>query len=1350
MQLSNLFSIHTKFVYYSHPFIQFWEVGNFMKNNKKNKIVQKKKVIPKPIRTSIDEIEQSRTGGQIALSGFSYQFLYSCFLILSSLDDTTVIRFEGIEDIDHYKCEITSKTSIHIQLKFSIQKHDASFLKDILKNFLEVYLVNSSRKFKLIYDFDVAKGNLSKIFNNDLDEGSKSYWKKVIGDIKKENLLWDWEGFSFDDFIGKLNFEKQNKNALSEKIEQLLIKNYDISTGNHAIFANALKVCCLEKMERRETINKLELETIIQNVKDDINKGPQNPAHNWIKRVSFNSSDEKNDLSYFEGKKATPQDIAMKLPVRRISTEREIEESIRNNRVTVIKASSGQGKTTMAFQVAYNLCNEYSIYQLLWCNDIKEIRNIVQYFQARVKVGEKPLILIDNLDTQLQEWNQLAQYLQEEVAYNYKLLLTTREDDWYNYSGNLSNVKGLQVVKLFFNEEEAKDIFETLKKAGKLHQTIINWYGAWERVADKKLLIEYVYLLTHGEMLSDRIANQISKLNDAVTGRVKCEILRKICFADVCGIKISVKKLISSLVEKTGSDYGELLKSIENEFLIRVDSKEKYVEGLHPVRSQHIVDKLHEYIEINDTAIRVVQLTDSAYIPKLFSNLPEVIFDNKENFYSEIARILWNENNYEAYVSALKGSLAGSVMQYFNQNQATFDDANNHGGLFLLAIELNPFIKFQEFDYAFQMLDDLKKITPDNANIQYLCNLRDSATKARLSETDIFYLSKAIFKTFEGQTIINDIPSFAIVAYWLLKIDGSFNLASKICLDKVWVIKDTYSTEIMANIMYTCFCGNRETYMTFVKNNLTLIMDHLKRSTASLKLYLNEESNEIRVEYILLPSNIRKGNEESVSRIKSICKTLPIFDIYCADAIQPKLDILSGYEIPDDAHKTMPIRNVIIMFQQEFASIWNKTIMSNYECDSIFDWLNNWMSVRKNIIIFFESCTNAFYKLLEGKPMGNLATSIDDLREDINKFLIKEQRYPNQERPFEEKAIIPEGFSKITTNYFGSIQDFSKMLVKFMLRDNEQSRLALINLTSAQSSLKKMQKYFEDITHEQQLLIKEHEELCILEERSLQQLMITCQYFKEHTSSKYFNKYEINSWYRNNYNKLQLDVKNALSELSQEFLISFPEHYYRDDILKYYPIVTIDLDVMYSDDLIKFLYLCTPITKFNFDYLVIACSNKQKQIVHGIKVTMNFLKNLKVAFETRDEGLMKTISPPFPEKIGKQFLDCFSEQYTLRVHSASIYEGIDHILEMLWEFSQSSRELLAESDLDYMEFIRKDLENKVFCSLENYKNKIPDDEYMELVQLCKDTFNGSHFDDIQLNDFNNKLISRALECRIII
>lgn len=1315
---------------------------------KKKKTSKKQKEVIKPVRISIEELEKSRTGGQIALSGFSYQFLYSCYLILSESNENTTFHLEGIEDIDHYKCEVSSKSSTHIQLKYSTQKQDASFLKDVLKNFLEAYLFDVSHNFKLVYDFTVAKGNLSKIFDNSIDESSTKYWNEVIQNIKTENSHWNWTGFSFDSFIKKLSFEKQDKNILSEKIEKLLIEKYDITTGNIALFANGIKICCLEKMERRESINQQQLNTIIQSIKDDISKGIQNPAHSWIKKLDFNISNPGNDVSYFEGKKATPQDIVMQLPVRRIHTEKEIEESIQNNRVTVIKASSGQGKTTMALQVAFNLCSEYSIYQLVWCNDSKELDSIVQYFKSRVKLGEKPLIVIDNLDSQLCEWNRLAQLLQEDVSYHYKLLLTTREDDWYNYSGNLSNVRSLQIVKLSLNEQEAKSIFEVLQKSQILHQSITDWRSSWAKVSDKKLLIEFVYLLTHGEMISERIAHQISQINNTDTGRIKCEILRKVCFADICGIKIPVSKLVESLLEATNRDFGELLKSVENEFLIRVDTTEKYVEGLHPVRSQHIVDKLHEYTEISDTALQVVKITDVTYFPKLFSNLPQLI-TNKKGFYSTIVKNLWDAENLSSYVLALKGLLSGNVMQYYVQNQSAFDDANSHGGLFLLSTELNPFIQFEEFEYSLRTLDELKKITPDNVNIQYLCDLRDSVPKIVLSETDVYYFCEALFGRLKGNNLTeltDDITSYATIAYWLLNFDRKFNLSNNISLEAIWAAKENLTINVISSIMYTCFCGNKATYNSFVKNNLSTIMTYLKMSTASLKLYLSENGNEIHVEYILLPSDIRKGNEESVSRIKTICKTLPIFEIYHANAVSPKLDIISGYDIPDDAHKAMPIRNIIIMFHEEFASLWDKTIMRNYECDSIFEWLNRWFSVRKNIVTLSEKCVASICKLLEGKQLGSLASEIENLRTEINKELIREYRYPNQDRPFEEKAVLPEGFSKIETDYFGGIQNFCNQLVKFLLRDPEQSRLAVINLTTAHGSMHRMQKYFGAIVDEQGMLLHEHNELNMIEEINLQSLIITCQYFNEHMPSKYFNKYAIKHWYNKNYGKLMIDSKTALSGLSEVFLLTYPEKYYNDGVLKFYPVIVDDLDVTNPEVLIKFLYLCTPIASLDYSYLVVANKNKKSQIIpNGLRIPTQFLKNLKVAVDTEDEQLIQKLSPPFPEEIAQQFLNCFDQKYELFIPTRSEYDGVDSVFELLWAFSRSKKELTADPDSDYLSSIEKNLKEKIFILLRKIENHMPYNDFCELTQICEDTFKGNPFDDVELNTFNNQLITKFLE-----
>ena len=123
------------------------------------KSIDKTKTIPKP-KASIEELQESRNGGQIALRGYSYQFLYSCYLMLSCKDENTVFNLEGIEDIDKIVSTSDEQKTMHIQLKYSENKQDASFMKSVLKNFLEAYLLDKNRAFKLVYDFSVAKGHL--------------------------------------------------------------------------------------------------------------------------------------------------------------------------------------------------------------------------------------------------------------------------------------------------------------------------------------------------------------------------------------------------------------------------------------------------------------------------------------------------------------------------------------------------------------------------------------------------------------------------------------------------------------------------------------------------------------------------------------------------------------------------------------------------------------------------------------------------------------------------------------------------------------------------------------------------------------------------------------------------------------------------------------------------------------------------------------------------------------------------------------------------------------------------------------------------------------------------------------
>lgn len=1314
-----------------------------MNQHRNGEFIVKKKSIAKKktVKTSLKELEKSRTGGQIALSGFTYQFLYSSFLILSEIDKNTSFLLEGIEDIDKYKCEIKSDSITHIQLKYSTVRQDASFLTDVLKNYLEAYLIDKTHSFKLVYDFDMSKGNMSKLFDGKLDDTSKKHWKDKIDNIKMTNSTWNWQGFSFEDFIGKLSFERVSKDQLTLEIEKLLIEKYEILNDNIRLYANGINTLCLEKMEKRESINKLELDSIIQKIKDDINKGVDNEAHKWIKKIDFKVSNVSDGKSYFEGKKATPQDIAMKLPVRRIGLEKEIADSIINNRVTVIKSSSGQGKTTIALQVAYNLSKEYTIYQLSWCNDVKELDSIMQYFKNRIKLGEKPLIIIDNLDSQLVEWNKLAQLMQEDISYNYKLLLTSREDDWYNYAGNLSNIQSLKTIKLLLSEVEAENIFKVLRDANKLHSSVSDWRKTWNNLADKKLLIEYIYLLTHGEMISERVAHQISEINKTATGRIKCEILRKVCFADICGIKIAAPKLIKSLIEDTSADYGEILKSIENEFLIRVDSDDKYIEGLHPVRSQHIVDRLHEYDEIEDTANEVVMITDIRYFSKLFSTLPQFI-SNKSTFYPKVVENIMTFNELSLYLTALRGLLLGSVMNYYLQNKKTFDDANNHGGLFILSTELNPFTKFDDFDFQVNILDEMKEINPENNNIQYLCYLRDSVPKIVVSEMDIYFFCEALFSKLKDMKMPNDISAYSPIAYWLINIDKRFDLSLSIDLNEIWMNIDNHVNEDVANLMYTCFLSNKDKFSSFVGSNIDIIVSYLMKSTDSLELNINDEDKRIHVKYLLSLNDVKKANEESVSRLKIICKTLPIYELYCADAIKPSLDILSGYRIPDDAHKAMPIKNIVMMFKQDFTSLWNKAIMSNYECDSVYEWLEHWFRVREKINSLMKKYVHYICNVLGSKSQGSIPNEIGFLIIDINRDLVREVGYPNQNRPFENSYILKKGFDKIKNSYFSSIQNFNNQFAGCMQGDKDQSRLALVNLMNAKSALSSMQEYFESIVYDQGILLEEHKKIVMSEKENIELLESSCLYYKEHKPSKYFNKYTINTWYKAQKRDLMVNSELALSKLAEEFTITFPKTYYQDGVLKYYPIIVHDLDVQNPEELIKFFYYCSSITTQDYNYLVIAIETGTNEISpRGFNAPFEMLNDIKKVIDEDLEDVSNNIMMPFPIDLDIQFLNCFDNEFNYLIIEESEYNGIDNIFELLWGYGKYREKLGSSLDNDYIRTMMLKKKEQILELLSKYIDKIPKVNYEQIENLCIETFSGKLFDDNDLNNMYEKLIA---------
>lgn len=1302
---------------------------------KRNKKKYEKNVMDK---LKFQELQESRDGGQIALRGYSYQFLYSCNLILSS-NVNTVFTLEGIEDVDVIEYVDDCREITHIQLKYSTQRQDASFMDGVLKNYLEAYLIDKNRYFKLVYDFSVATGNLSKLFSGNIDEKSRQFWENKIYNIKKETTSWNWNDFNFDDFIQRLSFENVKKESIEKSIENLLIKNFKIETDNISLFANGIKILCFDKMVHRAKVTNNEVIQLIEEIKFDISKGPQNPAHSWIQRLQFSKNDEYSS-DYYEGKKATPLDIANNIPVIRPIVENEIINSIHKNTITIIKTSSGQGKTTLALRAISLLTEEYTPYQIIKCNDAGELGNIIEYFRMRTRIGEKPLILLDNLDAHLSEWNLLAQLMQTDVTYHYKFIITSRENDWYNYGGDISCLHHLQIIKPILSEKEAKDIYYALKKEKKLHEGITDWKNAWARISNRQLLIEYVYLLTHGEMIADRISTQMKQIGNAPGGGCKLEILRKVCFADVCGIKLETKSLISNLIAKTDMDIAELLKSLADEFLVHISLEGDYIEGLHPVRSQHIINRLHEYISLDETALSIVKIVSDSDISILFSHFPEFDFD-KEKFYANVVDMWICEQYFSRFVKAIRGSFSGSVMQYFQTHKSLFDDVHKHGTLMLTALDLCPFKKIKDYEYEVDTLRKISELTPDNENVQYMIKLRDSIPKFRTSKTDIYCLSLSLYLKIKEIDFknIEDLESYSIITYWLYNIDPSMNLSIQISLDDLWNNIENHSLKTVSLLMYSSYCGNEDEYRNFVKNNLFKVISYLKHKTNSHKILLSDDKKTIKVEYLLRISDISKGNSESVSRLTDICRTLPIFEMYCSDAIKPQIDLLRTYQIPNDSHKEIPRNNIVITFHQEFNELWLRTIESNYEFDTVYAWIDHWLNVRKCACDLMSASSAILHKILGKRGLGDSTKSFDCLHNRYNNMMIAHLSYPREHRPFEKPAELPMLFNKVKQKYFIDIQNFANQFIGFIKKEENSKRLAIYNLKEALTELHKVQRFFDDIRLDNELQ-KKHIELCAHEEKAILETYMSCEYYLSHVPNDNYNKYQLKDWFLS-IKRAEIDeMNNALEELTVLYDAVLPISSYHDGIFSCYPILLKNFDLSNEEMMNKFLYTAIPFAESSYDYLILLIADSTGKIFpNAIKFPKRLFQYLYSAINLGSEEEMDYLASSYPFEITDQLLKCFDGKYILQDEQYT-HIGISRladICEELWMYSKNREFLVDKEDRKYLYDNLTEIKRRIDEMIKDIEPKVNEDILSNVKELCLAVYHGDSFDD----ELYNKLIS---------
>lgn len=1231
--------------------------------------------------TKILELLENRNGGAIAIRGFEFQFLYTCFAMLKELgenDLTAKVRLEGLEDLDiiHKK--------LFVQLKTSLNPIDASFLvnNNILKNFLELYQDDENSNFKLVHNSTISKGFLKKLENKKLDKKTLGHWTKKINELD-DNL-----DINVEDFLNRISFEKTTEKELYTKSKKIILEKFNLTIGSEESFLFSLLHHILIWSKERKEVTYKDLLKVIQLVKDASSKTSTLEAinKNYISEISFNNKHTSNDLdSYFDGKSARPEHITNELPIRRKYWEEKIINSLVVSDITVIKSSSGQGKSTLAWQTAKIFEDKcFSIYELNYCNNTDQVEELYDFFKTRMKIGEIPLLIIDGLNQNVSNYGLLLERL---FGFAIKIIITTREEDWNRFKIDISkHILGFINIELL--EDEAKNIFIQLKQKNKLYTDIKSWQPSWEKVKEKALLIEYIFLLTHGNMIKDRLEYQVECLkNDTENNEVKIEILRLISLSDVLNIKIQTRKLTKYIQDNIGfkTYREEVYNLLEKEYFIKFDKK--YIEGLHPVRSKHLLTILHNFILIEETAISLLKIIDDRFIYNYFITIPFYLDSDKEYFF-EVSSEIVSQKSFTNMVDAIDGLMHFEPYNYWLNNKYIFDEVYKKGYIDVFLWDTLPFTK----------LDTIKTINKDikDANFNYLIQKHKELISYDIKNSYVFIFTSCLSKKIS--TLIYDFDSYSNLNFlvkWLQLLN--INFKQQISLNKEILLDILKNRELdeSRGLFNFFFVLDKENYNNFIEENKNLIFSILKKKTDSL--IIKEIDNNVNIEYLLDNEKANHLNKCSMDRIDIIYDFFPSYQRYCTKVIYLPFPNEEPYKwLVQESIKHIPNENLYHEFDVHINQIWIKTIGQHYSDNSIYEWQKNHYDLRKKLLDFTKKINRTFELFILKNKSLDKAQEVINLAIEILSVIKLRKEFPYDNIKYDDKKPF-EVEIRFISNYISSSKNvLNQIFSLFDDKFSQGSNLAIINLQDVKSHLNNMQNSLKIIQSKTSNYFN-YEKIEIEESYWITRLLKTVEFYRYSNEIKTSDiKNQIEKWYLERQKEELQSIYNLLNKFEQNsnYKIIYPKEVIEDCNIKEVVIGIENMIIGNFEEIIFGLVDFNTIKDLNIINIV---NIIDKESTYGFRIPNTYFEKVKIYLET-NEFEEDEFGNPQPLIATHELLSTLNEKITISDNNESKNTSIFiDILFDIWKLVEYREKLNInfKNEKEWLAKIEKEYSDKI-------------------------------------------------------
>jgi hypothetical protein len=1020
------------------------------------------------VRLELDKVLKKRYGGAVSIRGIRYQVLYSinrAFELYNENDETTSIRLEGIEDVD---ISLGSKTvNEYVQVKTSQKPWAWAKLKDPIKNFLETYRVTPFCRFVLAVDFQLTKdiAKLAKMESLSLAEKDaiKKKFRQLCKDLdskkleksekskpKKKINATDEEA---DSIANILTFVSLSEDKLLQQLRLSIADNFKLGSEAVDFYLLVLVAKFLEWAKDRKTVTLSQLENIRANFGEALARETEFQAYGrgLIDRISWKADAKITD--FFDGKGTRPGHIVANVDVKRPIWIEKIKKALDYSKICILRSSSGQGKSALLYRYAYNYSPIENTFILKIAEFSEQVESTINYLRFRNGLGLPILLLIDNAGWQTRLWPSIVQ---ECAALNIQVLMTIRNEDWHRFAKE--SLTGYEILEPILDLNEAKQIFKAFKSEKRLHVSINSPEWAYEKIGQPHLLMEYVYLLTHGRMLEERLRDQIRQFNEQKEDPIKVEILRRVALADTLGVPILSRKLLldENIKHKLRDDPQLVLNSLNGEY---INLEKEIITGLHAVRSDHITQILHEgYLNLGDTALAILDAVPPNSIVTFISN---AICKEGLDVPLFIQGLIDKAKNagFDILLAFLEGIFEAGERQFFETNKGLFDEAyqfNGSSATFLIMSDFMPVVKVNFINEQVNSITDEKR--------EYYRRLQKISLKISKTSRGLDlcrkFLSQTISSIEQKNILQANLGNLGELLDWCVLCQVDLSVWLSVCdeiLENPQIFHSTLDS--FCNFTQGLYRYDEPAYHNWFSKNQQDVISYLKLHADCVELNILDNILSIK----FFPNSENKNfNEQAMSRLKKLRSAIPFCEYHQSQGIWDlPVDIKLSV---DDTYKNMPKKDIPYESDIRKNIVWKNVVKNYYLSDSYYQYEESWYNLRHDALRLVRGLSKGLQKSMIGKKF-NFQAMLEggQLLLRLNEHFRHIPDYPRQTPKYLEEILkgSPKRYSTSLKNFFSQLFQYVKDT-----NNREILRLAVINFEEATKYLPKLHNAFDQLFKE--------------------------------------------------------------------------------------------------------------------------------------------------------------------------------------------------------------------------------------------------------------------------------------------